>query len=35
VVPEREVDRAFSDDIEAMRRLIAGPLFAGLVGALL
>ena len=35
VVPEREVDRAFSNDIEAMRRLIAGPLFAELLGPLL
>ena len=34
-VPSRAVDRAFGDDIEAMRRLIAGPLFAELVGPLL
>src|SRR5262249_48935474 len=34
-VPARDVDRAFSNDIEAMRRLIGGPLFAGLVGPLL
>jgi histidine ammonia-lyase len=35
VVPPRHVDRAFSDDIASMRRLIAGPLLAGLVGPLL
>jgi histidine ammonia-lyase len=34
-VPARHVDRAFSDDIATMRRLIAGPLFASLVGPLL
>ena len=34
-VPPRHVDRAFGDDIASMRRLIAGPLFAGLVGPLL
>jgi histidine ammonia-lyase len=34
-VPPRHVDRAFSDDIATMRRLIAGALFAGLVGPLL
>jgi histidine ammonia-lyase len=34
-VPPRQVDRAFSDDIEAMRHQIAGPLFAELVGPLL
>jgi histidine ammonia-lyase len=34
-VPPRHVDRAFSDDIATMRRLIAGVLFASLVGPLL
>ncbi len=34
-VPPRPVDRAFSGDIATMRRLIAGALFAGLVGPLL
>jgi histidine ammonia-lyase len=34
-VSPRHVDRAFSDDIARMRRLMAGALFAGLVGPLL
>jgi histidine ammonia-lyase len=34
-VPARHVDRAFSDDIASMRRLIASPLFRDLVGPLL